>query len=71
MNNVPKFTKEQSIIVSGYMMVLCCQIADLHADIERRLGRRVWTHELANKDVVAEIKAAYREDFLELIDRTD
>lgn len=59
-----KFTKEQAIIISGFTGVLCCGFSDYHGDVEKRLKRGVWTHEFADPDVMAEIKAAYRDDFI-------
>lgn len=61
-----KLTKEQAIIFSGFTGILCGSFSDFHKDVEKRLGRPVWTHEFANKDVVEEIKEAYREDFMEM-----
>ena len=34
--------------------------------IEEKLGRPVWTHELANELVINELKEAVKEDFLKL-----
>lgn len=58
-------TKEQAIIVSGYTLILMCGFAELHEDIERRLGRQVWTHQIPS--LSEEIKEAYREDFMSLV----
>jgi hypothetical protein len=57
-----KLTKEQAIIVSGYTGFLICQFPDLHADIERRLGRPVFTHELA----YMQLSELYKTDFIKL-----
>lgn len=59
-----KLTKEQAIIVSGYTNILICEFSDLHEDIERRIGRPVFTHELPA--LGEEISALYRDDFLSL-----
>lgn len=61
---IPKLTKEQAIIISGYTEVLCCDFGDLHADIEKRLGYPVFTHQLPS--LVSEIHKAYEADFLAL-----
>lgn len=59
-----KLTKEQAIVISGYTMVLMCDFSDLHQDIEKRLGRPVWTHQLPS--LKEEIKEAYTDDFMSL-----
>jgi hypothetical protein len=57
-------TKEQAIVVSGYTSILICNFADLHQEIEKRLGRPVFTHEMPSLE--DEIQAAFRDDFLAL-----
>lgn len=60
-----KLTKDQAIIITGFTGVLCCEFSDFHADVERRKGAPVWTHEFAsNKDEVREL---YRADFMALL----
>lgn len=49
-------TKQEKIVVSAYTGVLMCDFDDLHEYIEDKLGRSVWTHELASEAVSAEIK---------------
>ena len=62
-----RLTKEQAIIVSGYTGFLCCNFSDLHADIEKRLDRPVWTHELGSEHMRKLVKDKYRDDFLSLV----
>ena len=57
-------TKREKLIVSAYTGILMTDFSDLHEFIEEKLGRPVWTHELANESVVNEIKEAVKEDFL-------
>lgn len=59
-------TKEEKLIVSAYTGVLMTDFHDLHKFIEEKLGRPVWTHELANELVVNQLKEAVKEDFLKL-----
>ena len=61
-----KLTKEQAITISGYTEILICDFADLHKDVEKRLGRPVWTHEFADGEFWSEVKALYRDDFINL-----
>lgn len=59
-------TKQEKIIVSAYTGVLMCSFEDMHKYIEEKLGRPVWTHELASDAVESEIKAAVKPDFIAL-----
>lgn len=59
-----KLTQEQELVVMGFTGVAVCDFGLFHADVERRLGRPVWTHQFpALSD---EIKEAYRADFVAL-----
>lgn len=59
-------TKEQAIILTGFTGVsMVKDISDFHEDVERRLGRPVFTHEFV--DCAKEIKETYRADFEKLI----
>ena len=60
-------TKEQSIILTGFTGILCGSFSDFHEDVEKRLGRPVWTHEFASEELVAEVKEAYKEDFISIV----
>lgn len=61
-----KLTKEQAVVVSGYTGFLCCPFSDLHYDIEKRMGRPVWTHELGSSAMSETVKDLYRADFLSI-----
>jgi len=58
-----KLTKEQAIILTGFTGILCCNFSDFHKDVEKRLGRAVFTHEFATLD----LKEVYKSDFSKLI----
>lgn len=60
-----KLTQEQALVITGYTGVMCvASFSDFHEDIEKRLGRPVFTHEIPSlRDVIDE---AYRADFLAL-----
>ena len=61
-----QLTKEQAIILTGFTGILMVQnTSDFHEDVERRLGRPVFTHEFEDRH--GEIKEAYRADFEKLI----
>jgi hypothetical protein len=58
---------DQAVVIGAYTGITCCNFADLHAEIEKRLGRPVLTHELASKELCEnEIKPAFKDDFLSL-----
>lgn len=59
-------TKQEKIIVSAYTGYLMCNFSDMHEYIEKKLGRPVWTHELASEEVMAKIREAIKSDFLKL-----
>ena len=59
-----KLTKEQAVVLSGFTGLLHGSFSDFHEDVEKRLGRPVFTHELGNKDIVAKVKELYRGDFI-------
>jgi hypothetical protein len=58
---------DQAVVISAYTEILCCNFSDLHSEIERRLGRPVFTHEFANKKFFEdEVKPAFKDDFFAL-----
>lgn len=59
-------THQEKIIVSAYTGYLMCNFSDVHRYIEEKLGRPVWTHEMADPKIRHEICNAAREDFLAL-----
>lgn len=59
-------TDRERVIVSAYTGVLMCDFHDLHKFIEEKMGRPVLTHEFANEDILKEIRARTKQDFLGL-----
>lgn len=59
-------THEERITVSIYTGVLMCDFGSMHKRIEELLGRPVWTHELAKKELVEELKEKVKPDFMKL-----
>lgn len=59
-------TTEQVITVSAFTGFLICDFSLLHEAIEKKLGRPVFTHELADPDTREEVKAAFMADFIAL-----
>ncbi len=65
-------TNQEKIIVSAYTGTLMCDFSDVHEYIEKKLGRPVFTHEMANSLVLEEIRQKTRSDFLAICqDNTD
>ena len=62
-----KLTKEQGIVITGYTGFLACKFDDFHEDVEKRMGRPVFTHEMGNRDFMENtVREAYKKDFLEM-----
>lgn len=61
-----RLTKEQAAVIGAYTGYLAGPFSDMHAYIERKLGRPVWTHEMANEAISEEIRQATKSDFLAL-----
>lgn len=60
-----QLTAEQALILTGYTGILMCDFSAYHEDVEKRLGRPVWTHQFpALKDAIQD---AYRADFFALL----
>lgn len=59
-------THKERVIISAYTGYLMTDFNDVHKYIEDKLGRPIWTHELANPDVCDEIKEKSKDDFLKL-----
>ncbi len=59
-----RLTKEQAVIITGFTGISACGFGIFHEDVEKRLGRPVWTHEFASKEFSEEIRELYREDYL-------
>lgn len=64
-------TEQERVIVSAYTGYLLCGFDKVHKYIEEKLGRPVWTHELASDEIWHEIQDATREDFMRLGERED
>ena len=64
-----RITDEQGIIITAYTGVLMCDFAAFHLAVQAKLGRPVWSHEFAVREVADEIKAAFREDFMAILPR--
>lgn len=59
-------TLREKQVVSAYSGVLMCPMHDLCLYIEELLGRPVYTHELARKEIVDKIKEEAEAEFLQI-----
>ena len=63
-----KLTMEQAVVVSAYTGFLVCPFDQMHAEIEKRLGRPVWTHEMGSEKFVDEqVRPAFKADFVAML----
>lgn len=60
-------TKEEAAIVSAYTGILVGNFSDMHAYVENKFERPVWTHEFASKEFFDKVKEAAYEDFIKLV----
>lgn len=64
-----QLTKEQAVIISAYTGILAGNFDDFHAYAEHLLGRPIWTHEFANKELANLIKEKSQKDFLAIVNK--
>jgi len=64
---LPKLTKEQAIVITGFTGIASCDFGDFHLDVEKRLGQPVWTHQFGDKEFFEKVKELYRDDFLSML----
>lgn len=66
--SIQKLTKEQAIVITGFTgKMVCNDFGHFLEDVEKRMGRPVWTHEMGNKETMAEIHELYRADFIAMV----
>lgn len=59
-------TKEQAAIIGLFTGIACGPFGDIHKLAEQKMGRPIWTHQFANKELVEEMKEKVREDFIKI-----
>lgn len=64
-------TQEERIIISAYTGYLMCDFSEVHKYIEEKVGRPVWSHEMADRTFYDKIREAVKPDFLALCKRSD
>lgn len=66
---VQELTLEQAVIVTGFTGRTACSFGNFHADVEKRLGRPVWTHEFGNKEFAEQLREVYHDDFIAICNK--
>lgn len=59
-----RLTSDQAAIIGAYTGISCGPFSDVHEIIERVLGRSVFTHEMASKELMNEVKQRIKPEFL-------
>lgn len=57
-------TKREAAVVSAYTGILIGSFSWMHEYIEEIMERPVFTHELADEEVIGQIKKKAKDDFL-------
>lgn len=58
--------KREAVVVTAYTGIGMSKFDDFHEYVEEIMGRPVWTHELARKEVWEELKELSKAEFLEI-----
>ena len=64
-------TNKEKLIVSAYTGILMVEWSEFHQFIEKLLGRPILTHEFDNEEVIEEILANVKDDFMKLCEEDD
>jgi hypothetical protein len=59
-----QLTREQAAIIGAFTGILCGPFEDVHGVIERVLDRPVFTHEMTDRDLWAEVKKLIEPEYL-------
>ena len=61
-----RLTREQAAIIGAFTGICAGPFEDVHEYAEKKLGRPIWTHQFADKQLWADLRAASKEDFMAL-----
>lgn len=64
-------TNKEKLIVSAYTGILMVEWSEFHQFIEKLLGRPILAHEFDNEEVIEEILANVKDDFMKLCEEDD
>lgn len=62
-----RLTSEQAAIIGAFTGYLAGPFSEMHAYIEKIIGRPVFTHEMASEALSAEIREKAKADFLAIV----
>jgi len=65
-----RLTKEQAAIIGAFTGFAAGPFPDIHEYAERVLGRSIWTHQFASKELKEELREAARADFVRIAARS-
>lgn len=71
LDNIEMISTRNASIISAYTGVLLGEFSDMHKYIEEIMGRPVFTHELADENIVNEIKEKAKQDFFNIVVRSE
>lgn len=64
-------TKEQAVIITAITGNLFCKnFSDFQEEVEKKLGRSVWTHQFDDPEVTEETRKAFEDDFMEMMEKS-
>ena len=66
-----RLTRRQAAIITAYTGITCGPFEAFHEYAQKLLGRPVWSHEFASKELASKIKDAATEDFLSICHAPD
>ena len=61
-----RLTRRQAAIITAYTGITCGPFEAFYEYAQKLLGRPVWSHEFASKELSAQIKELATEDFLNI-----
>ena len=64
-------TKREAVVISAYTGVMCVEFTELHKYIEEVMERPVFTHELADQEVVDQIIERSKPEFLQICENVN
>lgn len=61
-----RLTREQAAVIGAFTGISCGPFSDVHKKIEDLLGRPVWTHEMADKELWQEVRRLVEQEFYDI-----
>jgi hypothetical protein len=61
-----RLTKEQAAIIGAYTGITLGPFSGIHEYAEKKLGRPIFTHEFASRELMDRLKEAAKDDLLSI-----